>query len=649
MPDQTKRESVMVTRGHNLMADGDDPSDNVKVAALQQERFGVRMVSALRRTIAETKGAIACIRAVAIYCYSYKYRFLLLALLSPILSIPPLLTPLIMQLLIDKAYPARDFRLFGWLCAALLALRMVPSLLISVSGYLSKYIENMLQYKLCFRVFNAIQRLPQSYLEEHGSGMFLERATRDVGSVARSITQLVPQIVTIAFTFLAAIFLMLRLDVGITLLILAIVPVNFLITARLARRLRSFREAERATDEKITTFTSETIEGTMIARLFYLSRFRRKRLKQLLREHLRIVFATWRASMFWGQLSSLISITWGMVLLCGGWYLVFTNRLQLGEAVALGMYVNIVVRPFEQLAKIYELLMTSSVSARRILEILNARHSAVQGGTPKTLVKPPSQFELHKISFAYKEGRTCLCDLDLCLKAGRTVAVVGPSGAGKSTLIRILSGLDNRYQGRFLVDGYDFREINHDSYLHHVSLVPQTTFFFSDSIRNNLCSGNGSISTESLQKYASILGLDEMISSTPEGYDTKLGSDGIRLSAGQYQKLAAFRAILKDASILLLDEVTSSMDIESERKLLQGIIALRTPGCVTLLVTHNIAITTEPWIDEVVILVNGRIAERGSCAELREKRGFYHHWLSLDKGISLDRAILVDELSRHEC
>lgn len=647
MPDQTERESVMVTRGQNLMADGDDPSDNVKVAALQQERFGVRMVSALRRTIAETKGAIACIGAVAIYCYSYRYRFLLLALLSPILSIPPLLTPLIMQLLIDKAYPARDFRLFGWLCAALLALRMLPSLLTPVSGYLSKYIENMLHYKLCFRVFNAIQRLPQSYREEHSSGVFLERATRDVGSVTRNITQLVPQIVRIAFTFLAAIFLMLRLNIGISLLILAVVPVNYLITARLARRLRSLCEAERATDEKITTFTSETIEGAMIARLFYLSRFRRKKLKQLLREHLRIVFATWRASTFWGQLGGLISITWGMVLLCGGWYLVFTNRLQLGEAVALGMYVNILARPFQQLARVYETLMTSSVSARRVLEILNARHSAVQGGAQKALVMPPRHFELHKVSFAYKEGQACLCDLDLCLKAGRTVAVVGPSGAGKSTLIRILSGLDDRYQGRFLVDGYDFREINHYSYLHHVSLVPQTTFFFSDSIRNNLCSGNGSISTESLQKYASILGLDEVISSTPEGYDTKLGSDGIRLSAGQYQKLAVFRAILKDASVLLLDEVTSSMDIESERKLLQGIVALRPQGCVTLLVTHNIAITTEPWIDEIIILVNGRIAERGSCAELREKRGFYHHWLSLDKGISLDRAILVDELSRH--
>ncbi len=600
------------------------------------------------RVITETKTAVGYIRTLAVYGYSYRYRLLLLALLSPILSVPRLLTPLVMQALIDKAYPARDFRLFGWLCAALLALRVVPNVLACVSGYLSMYVNNMLRYKLCLRVFNAIQRLPQSYREEHGSGMFLERATRDVGAVASSITRLLPEIVTIVFTFLAAIPLMLRLNVKITLLVLAMVPFNYVITVCLSRRLRALHEASRKVDEKITTFTSETIEGATIARLFALGHLRRQKLKQLLRNHLSIAFASWRTSMFWGQLGGLVGMLWGMVLLCGGWYLVFSDRLQLGQAVALGMYVSVLARPFQEVGKLYQSLIGDSVAARRVLEILNTRHPSAQDGAQMVLARPPRRFELRRMSFAYKEGRPCLCDLDLRLGGGRTVAVVGPSGAGKSTLIRILSGLDDRYEGQFAVDGYDFKRINRDSYLHHVSLVPQNSFFFSDSIRDNLCSGNGSLPAGTLQRYASILGLEELIESAPEGYDTKLGSEGIRFSAGQYQKLAAFRAILKDASILMLDEVTSSMDIESERQLLQGIVALRPRGCVTLLVTHHIAITTEPWIDEIVVMVNGRVAEKGSCAQLREKRGFYHHWLNLNRGVSLDRAITADELSGHE-
>ncbi len=532
---------------------------------------------------------------------------------------------------------------------ALLGLRILPSVLIIITKYLSTYVQNLLQYRLCLRVFLAIQRLPQSYIEEHSSGMFLERSTRDVRSVAESITKLAPELTTIALTFLIAIPLMLRLNVRITLLVLAVVPFNFLITALLSHRLRSLHEAGRVRDERITTFTSETIEGAMIARVFSLGRFRQKELKQLLRDRLRIVFAVWRASMFWGQLGALVGTTWGMLLLCGGWYLVFTNRLKLGQAVALGMYVTVLARPFQQVANLYQSLMQNSVAARRVLEILNTRRQLAQGKGRKVLAVPPRRFELRKVSFAYKEGRPCLCDLDLNLCSGKTVAIVGPNGAGKSTLIRILSGLDDRYRGQFLVDGHDFRNVNLDSYLRHISLVPQTNFFFSDSIRENLCSGNGSISTENLQKYASILGLNKVIDSTPQGYDTKLGSEGIRLSEGQYQKLSALRAILKDASVLLLDEVTSSMDIESERNILQGIVTLRPLDCITLLVTHHISVTTEPWIDEIIVMVNGRIEERGSFAKLRAKRGFYHHWLSLNKGISLDDTILVDELSRQKC
>jgi ABC-type multidrug transport system fused ATPase/permease subunit len=442
---------------------------------------------------------------------------------------------------------------------------------------------------------------------------------------------------------------MCRLDARITILILAMVPMNYAITICLSRRLRTLHETSRKIEERVTTFTSETIEGATISRLFALGHMRRCKLKQLLRDHLDVTFAAWRAATFWGQLGGLAGLTWGMLLLCGGWYLVFIDRLQLGQAVALSMYVSVLARPFQEVGRLYQSIIQDSVAARRVLEILNARRPGLQEGTVSVLARPPRRFELRGMSFAYQEGRPCLHGLDLHLDGGKTVAVIGPSGAGKSTLIRILSGLDDRYQGQFLVDGQDFRSVSRDSYLRHVSLVPQSTFFFSDTIRDNLCAGNGSILSETLQRYADILGVEELIASAPQGYDTKLGSEGIRLSAGQYQKLAVMRAILKDASLLLLDEMTSSMDIESERRLLKGIVALRPPGCATLLVTHHIAVTAEPWIDEVVVMVNGRIAERGSCSQLRDRRGFYHHWLTLNQGVPLDHAVLAVEPSGHEC
>jgi len=298
------------------------------------------------------------------------------------------------------------------------------------------------------------------------------------------------------------------------------------------------------------------------------------------------------------------------------------------------MYISVLTRPFKQLANVYKSLMTSSVSAERVLEILNkSRRRKIKGGR-RILTRSPKHFELCNVSFEYRQGSPCLCNLDLSLQIGETVAVVGPSGAGKSTLIRLLSGLDDRYSGRFLVDGNDFREINIDSYLHHVSLVPQNIFFFSASIGENLSPNNISVSTNNIQERATILGLDDIINSMPEGYDTELGGKGVRFSSGQYQKLATLRAILKAASILLLDEITSSMDIESAQRLLKGIIELRPKKCVTLLTTHHIRLTTEPWIDRIVVLADGKIMEMGTSEQLCQKHGLYYQWLNLDKGSS---------------
>ncbi len=585
----------------------------------------------LKQMATETRQAFGNIRTVAVHCHLYRWYLLGLALLAALAAVPPLLTPWLAQILIDKAYPARNYHLLVGLGVGLLFLGILASIISTLSGYLSTYVRNHLQYRLSFRVVSALQRIPPSSREEHGAGGLLVRADRDVQVVAQSVTQLLPQIATLLVTFLAALGMMLRLHLGITLVVLAAVPAYYWIIGHLTSKLVTLSRATMATTDQITTFVGETIEGAEIARLFALNRLRRRTLRQLLRERLCFAFTSWRAGAFWGQLAVLVTKGWGAALLAGGWYLVFSDRLQLGQAVALGMYIGVLIQPFTQLGGLYQSLLMDSVAAGRVIEILRWNHGAPQPQPQKVLAAPPQKYELRGLSFGYQQGHACLHGIDLCLRAGQTVAVVGPTGGGKSTLMRILCGLEDRYSGQFLIDGYDLRDLDRDSYLRHVAWVPQTHFFFSVSVRDNLCPRNGSTTTDHLRHYAGALGLSTMIDSTPEGYDTRLGEKGIRLSVGQYQKLAVVRAMLKEPSVLLLDEAAASMDIESERKLLQGIIELRSPQCLTVLVTHHISVTTEPWIDEIVVLADGRIIERGSCAQLWEKGGFYHHWLSLSK------------------
>lgn len=605
----------------------------------QEERESVHGKSTVRQVVTEVRAAVDSFRrVVGAYCYSYRGRLTLLVLLSPVASVPVLVSPWLMKLLIDKAYPSRDFLLLGWLCAALVGIGVLSRAVSVLSQYYAVCVRCFIEYRLSFRVFTAIHRLPQSYREQCGSGVFLERAGSDVQAVASSVTRLLPDIVTMAFTFLAAIPLMVKISPGITGIVLAIVPVNYLIRAQLTGRAVRLGLAARAVAERMATFTQETIEGVTLSHVFSLNRIRRRQLAGLLRERLDVAFGLWRTNTLWGQLAALINTLWGTALLCGGWYLVFSERLQLGQAVALSMYIGVLNRPFEQLAFLYESLLTDSVAARRILEILDAAHAPVQLTQQKVLTVPPRQYELRKLTFGYIAQRPCLENLDLSLRAGQTIAVIGPTGGGKSTLLRILCGLEDRYQGRFLIDGHDLSGIDRESYLRYVSWVPQSTFFFSGPIRNNLpC--NGSLAPERLHRCAFVLGLSEAIAAMPEGFNTKLGCGGVELSAGQYQKLAVLRAILKEAAMLLLDEPTASLDIESERKLLQGVLALRPPDCLTLLVTHHIPITVEPWIDEIIVLVNGSIAEKGSSTQLWEKGGLYHHWLNLCRGTTQNNGV----------
>ena len=559
----------------------------------------------------------------------------MLSLLSPVTTVASLVSPWLTQLLIDKAYPSRDFVLFGWLCATMLGMSLLSRTLSVISKYHATYVRAFIEYKLSFRVFAAIHRMPQSYREQCGPGVFLVRAGRDVQAVAMSVTQRLPDIVTTVFTFLVAIPLMTKISPGIAAIVLALVPINYLITAHLTGRTVHLSMTAFAVSEKIATYTQETIAGATLCRIFALARMRRKQLAKLLRERLGVAFNLWRTNTIWGELAGLVNTLWSTALLCGGWYLVFTDRLLLGQAVALSMYISVLKRPFEQLALLYQSLLSDSVAARRLLEILDAGQAPAQLTQQKILKVPPRHYELRNLSFGYTEQRLCLRNVNLNLWAGQTIAVIGPTGGGKSTLLRILCGLEERYRGQIIVDGHDLNGIDRNSYLHHVSWVPQSTFFFSESIRSNL-PGNGSIVEADLRECASALGLDAVIDAMPEGFDTKLGGSGVGLSDGQYQKLAVLRAVLKDATVLLLDEVTASLDIESERKLLQGVLALRRPGCLTVLVTHHIPITLEPWIDEIVVLVNGRVAEKGSSKQLREKGGFYHHWLDICRDATQD-------------
>jgi len=478
------------------------------------------------------------------------------------------------------------------------------------------------------RVFHALHRVPVSYVESHQSGMFLERIAADADRTASMLAELVPQVISLILTAILTVVMMANISPLVTVLVLAIVPFYYLTSSILSIKLRAWQQQTRMKDEQLTTRAAEAIQGVPTARLFGVGKWLKTMYTRLLRDKIKIAFGMWRSRLIWGQLSWAVSYGWGVVLTVGGWYLVFQDRLTLGDAVALGMYIPLLLRPAQQALGLYQALMASSVPAQRVNEVLDAART---GG-----IKPihdgfmiSEGIKLTNVSFSYPGSSWRLHGLSLEAQCGEAIVVVGPTGSGKTTLLRILAGMYDKYNGDIMIDNKRLSDIRLSSYQANVGMVMAENFFFSGSIMENMLIARRQLNQEKVREVAGYLGLDKWLESLPQGYDTRLGVNGIRLSSGQTQKVAILRALLKMPRLLLFDEITAAMDVESERRILDGLRDLRPEGNIIVMTTHRLTLTMEPWVSRIIVLGDGYIEEQGPPRELYGSQGAYFRLMNL--------------------
>ena len=551
-----------------------------------------------------------------------------MSLLAVALSAQAMITPQLTRYIIDKAYPARNLRLFWIISGIMIAMNLFSAIISGVHGYLSTYVNNMIGFKIRMRAFQALNRISVAYVEKHNTGMFLERCSNDADVTAAMLSNIIPQIASLILTAGITVALMMKISVKITALVMVCVPAYSIVSVILAVKMRKWEKRMRGKAEELATLTVEAIEGVPTAKLFSAQKWLRGNYKNLLRDKIAITFGMWRTQLTYGRIGWVVTYGWGVVLTCGVWYLVFKDRILLGEAVALGMYIPLLLRPADAAIGIYKSLMSSSVSAQRIDEVFKAaddHKNSSKIANPITIGK----LQVKNISFAYHDRPPCLSDISIDLKDGETIVILGHTGSGKTTLLKLLAGVYDWYKGQVIVDGNDFSAIKQIDYQKNVAMVMPENFFFSGTILENLSLAGPGISEKNIRATAEIMGIDQFISILPQGYNTRLGVGGVRLSSGQIQKLALIRALLKKPKLLLLDEVTSAMDIKSERKILDGLRELCSSKCITVMTTHRLLITLKPWVDRILILKNGVLIEQGNASELYSQNGEYRNLIDL--------------------
>lgn len=485
------------------------------------------------------------------------------------------------------------------------------------------------------RVFEKLQRLSFRFFDEHASGSIINRVTGDVQSVRSFVDGVVLQGAIMLLSLGVYLVYMLRTHVLLTISCLSLTPFLWLFTTRFSRWARPAYAQNRELLDRLVLAMTEGIKGVLVIKLFgreehELSRFRSKN-----REVYEQQQAIFRRVSRYSPTINVVSQFNVAVLLAYGGSLVVRGALSLGELIVFAGLLQQFAAQVSSMATIVNTLQQSLAGARRVFEVLDAPLEIETPKAPAKLERVHGRVRFENVSFGYAPGSEALTQVDFEANPGQFVALLGTTGSGKSTLLSLIPRFYDPTAGRVLIDGHDARDLELDFLRKNVGVVFQDSLLFRASIAENIAFGAPEASRAQIEMAARTAGAHDFITRLPQGYETELEEGAANLSGGQRQRLALARAIILAPPILLLDDPTSAIDAETEAEVLDALAAVER-GRTTITAANRVS--TLRRADLILVLHDGRIAERGTHAELVRARGLYYRAMSLQS---------ADDESRH--
>ncbi|MEU6958875.1 ABC transporter ATP-binding protein [Streptomyces chrestomyceticus] len=571
---------------------------------------------------AEKSGGWA--RRLTRLCWQYK-KDVLLALGSSLAGMGVMaLVPLIPKLIIDDVIVSHDRPLAPW--ATLL---VVAALAVYALTYVRRYYGGRLaldvQHDLRTRMFRSIARLDGHRHDELSTGQVVGRATSDL-QLIQSLLFMLPMMIGNVLLFAISLVVMVVLSPLLTVVALAVAPALWFIAQRSRNRLYPATWYAQGQAAAVAGVVDGAVSGVRVVKGFGQEEQETGKLRtagrRLFAGRLRTVRMNAR---YTPALQAVPSLGQVAMLALGGW-LATNGQITLGTFVAFSTYLAQLVAPVRMLAMMLTVGQQARAGVERVFELVDTEPMIEERQDALELpADAPATVEFEQVSFGYGNGRPVLEDFSLRIEPGETVAVVGTSGSGKSTVSLLLPRFYDATAGRVLVGGHDVRDLSLASLRAAIGLVPENSFLFSDSLRDNIAYGTPDATDEQIRIAARAAQADGFISALPDGYDTEVGEQGLTLSGGQRQRVALARAILTDPRLLVLDDATSAVDARVEHEIheaLRGVMAGRT----TLLIAHRAS--TLALADRVAVLDGGRLVDIGTREELESRCELYRRLLT---------------------
>ncbi|WP_031190954.1 MULTISPECIES: ABC transporter ATP-binding protein [Streptomyces] len=557
-------------------------------------------------------------------CWQYR-KDVLLALGSSLAGMGVMaLVPLIPKLIIDDVIVSHERPLAPW--ATLL---VVAALAVYGLTYVRRYYGGRLaldvQHDLRTRMFRSIARLDGHRQDELSTGQVVGRATSDL-QLIQSLLFMLPMMIGNVLLFAISLVVMVVLSPLLTVVALAVAPALWFIAQRSRNRLYPATWYAQGQAAAVAGVVDGAVSGVRVVKGFGQEEQEAGKLRTVSRRlfagRLRTVRLNAR---YTPALQAVPSLGQVAMLALGGW-LATNGQITLGTFVAFSTYLAQLVAPVRMLAMMLTVGQQARAGVERVFELVDTEPVIEERPDAHELpADAPATVEFEHVSFGYGNGRPVLEDFSLRIEPGETVAVVGTSGSGKSTVSLLLPRFYDATEGRVLVGGHDVRDLTLESLRAAIGLVPENSFLFSDSLRDNIAYGTPDATDEQIRIAARAAQADGFISALPDGYGTEVGEQGLTLSGGQRQRIALARAILTDPRLLVLDDATSAVDARVEHEIheaLRGVMAGRT----TLLIAHRAS--TLALADRVAVLDGGRLVDIGTREELEERCELYRRLLT---------------------
>jgi subfamily B ATP-binding cassette protein MsbA len=531
--------------------------------------------------------------------------------------------------------------LFGVL-AVLIAVMMVFALGISLAsfgvGYLSSYLGNVVVRRLREHVYSHMVGLDLAFFDSVATGRLMSVITQDVGAVANAIEVLFSSVIKTPIVIMFLLIAMFVVSPKLTLFCLTVVPVMSVMIYLLGRKVRKTSVHVQRRRAQMSSMIQETFSGIRVVKAHNMEQQEAENFRRESGSIFRLGMRTQVAEEAGTSLTSLLGfLTVGAVILAGGYTVLNTKELSGSEFALFVGLLSQLFRPLKSVSKTNARIQRGLAGCDRVYSVLDLRPSIVD--KPDALSVGPLQREIcfENVTFAYERNADLvLHDINLRVPVGKAVAFVGETGAGKSTLLSLLPRFYDPTGGRITYDGIDLRDIKLKSLREQMSIITQEVILFDDTVANNIAYGmRGQVSPEQIEAAARAANAHKFITEKlPEGYETPIGSRGVRLSGGERQRLAIARAILRNAPILILDEATSSLDSETEA-LIQEALTRVIKGRTVFVIAHRLS--TIMNCDEIYVMDGGRFVERGTHDELMALGGRYARYFNIQHGAANGR------------